>query len=134
MEKIIMIQIGDEKIYEQIMELMQEYDCQVEMVRQEMEVGVLSYPGLRIERYGFRVYLKEAEVKLSAYEFKLLYHLASFPGRVFTKEQLYQHLYNNKDGGYVENSIYCLIRNLRKKLKDDSTAPRCIRTIKGVGV
>lgn len=135
MAKMIILQIedNDEELYNQIINLIKESKRIVKDITHETDVGVLTYPGLRIERYGYRVYLGNTEVKLSSFEFKLLYFLASSPGQVFTKEQIYQYLYNDEGERDSKNSIYCLVKSIRKKLNDSSTTSKYIRTIRGIG-
>ena len=54
--------------------------------------------------------------------------VALSPNRVFTKEQIYQHIYEE-----VNNRIYGLIKNLRKKIEENPETPHYIETIRGVG-
>lgn len=80
-----------------------------------------------------QVVLNEKEVHLTHLEFSCLIYLARHPGRVFTKEQIYQHVYNSEIMGEIDNLIYCLIRSLRKKLELDPRNPQYIVTVRGVG-
>ena len=66
------------------------------------------------------------------YEFQTLVYLASQPGRVYTKEQIYQHIYEEAESE-VNNRIYGLIKNLRKKIEENPEEPHYIETIRGVG-
>lgn len=68
-------------------------------------------------------------VTLTATEFKLLYQLASQPGRAFTREQLLNRVVG-QGVVVVDRNIDVHIRALRKKLGDSS---RMIQTIRGVG-
>ena len=44
--------------------------------------------------------------------------VALSPNRVFTKEQIYQHIYEEAESE-VNNRIYGLIKNLRKKIEEN---------------
>ena len=54
--------------------------------------------------------------------------VALSPNRVFTKEQIYQQAESE-----VNNRIYGLIKNLRKKIEENPETPHYIETIRGVG-
>ncbi len=94
---------------------------------------VLSFKNLEI-------YLKEQEayrdgklIPLSKQEFLVLKLLADHHGWVCTKEEIYNAICGDEIVGDINNSIYCLIRSLRKKLETDSHNPEYIKTIRGVG-
>ena len=71
-------------------------------------------------------------IYLTAKEFDLLHLLVSHKGQVFTKEQLYenvwdyQHIYNSRN-------LTAFIRKLRKKIEPDPDNPQYIVTVWGVG-
>lgn len=69
---------------------------------------------------------------LTRHEYDLLLYLASSPNRVFTKEQIYQHIYKDVEIE-VDNRVYGLVKNLRKKIEERPEAPRYIQTVRGVG-
>ncbi len=77
------------------------------------------------------VLVKGNTVILTAYEFDILYLLIKHPDLVYSKEQLYQEVWNS--GYYGEdNTINVHISNIRKKIKefDDESY---IRTVWGIG-
>lgn len=49
---------------------------------------------------------------------------------MFTKEQIYEEVYGDILSIYVDNTIYCLVYSLRKKLEANS---KYIQTVRGVG-
>lgn len=71
-------------------------------------------------------------INLTATEYKILSKLMKYPGRVFTKLQLYESL----NGSYSENddnSIMVHIFNLRNKIEDDPKNPKYVKTMRGIG-
>jgi DNA-binding response OmpR family regulator len=54
------------------------------------------------------------------------------PGRIFTKRQIYENVWNEP---YLEdsNTVMVQISRLRDKLEDDPREPRFLITIKGLG-
>ena len=73
-----------------------------------------------------------AEIPLTPKEFDILYFLAKNKGEVFTKEQIYEAVW---DGEYLldDSNIMAFIRKLRKKIEPDPGAPAYILTIWGIG-
>ena len=78
------------------------------------------------------VMVREQEIILTVKEFDILVLLIMNPKRVFTKEQIYQHIYNDVEVE-VDNRVYGLVKNLRKKIEERPEAPRYIQTVRGVG-
>lgn len=72
------------------------------------------------------------EKSLTPMEFNLLATLMAEPGRVFTREQLVDHL---AEGGFagLERTLNVHVRNLRTKIEPDPDQPRYVETVFGVG-
>ena len=73
-----------------------------------------------------------AEIALTPKEFDILYFLARNRGEVFTKEQIYQAVWEN-DYLLDDSNIMAFIRKLRKKIEPNPDAPEYILTIWGIG-
>ncbi len=71
-------------------------------------------------------------VALTASEFKIIARLISSPGRVYTKDQLYEAVSGDTYEGGGE-SIMVHISNIRSKIEDDPSNPRIIQTVRGLG-
>uniref|UniRef100_UPI00189E8F3D winged helix-turn-helix domain-containing protein n=1 Tax=Coprococcus comes TaxID=410072 RepID=UPI00189E8F3D len=78
------------------------------------------------------VMIREQEITLTVKEFDILALLIMNPKWVFTKEQIYQHVYGDVEIE-VDNRVYGLIKNLRKKIEENPETPHYIETIRGVG-
>lgn len=85
---------------------------------------------LVINRNERKVYLRGEEVKLTAKEFDVFYLLASNPGRVFTREDIYSMVW--KEEAYDVRTIDVHINNIRDKLEDKKNQ-KYIMTKWGVG-
>ena len=84
---------------------------------------------LMIDAARHEVRVADQLVRLTATEFKILYQLASQPGRAFSREQLLNRVIG--DGVVVvDRNIDVHIRSIRKKLTQCS---QMIQTIRGVG-
>lgn len=99
-------------------------------------IGVekISFNGGRLILDGQTYEVKKdgIPVKLTPTEFKILYTLASSPGRVFTRDVLVDRALGYQFEGY-ERSIDAHIKNIRQKIEEDSKNPSYILTIYGVG-
>lgn len=79
-----------------------------------------------------QVFVNGTEVDLTLKEFVLLEYLIRSKGRVLTREQIFDALWDFANDSF-SNVIDVHIKNLRKKLKDDSHNPRLLQTVRGVG-
>ena len=94
---------------------------------------------LVFDKGHLKIYLQERMVKvnneivgLTPNEFDLLYELASSPGRVFTREQLIEAVMGIDFDGF-DRTIDVHIKNLRKKIEEDTKSPKYIKTVTGIG-
>ena len=93
---------------------------------------VLEYSGLCIDSLHHQVSYQGQRISLTEnYEFHTLSYLASQPGRVFTKEQIYHAVWKEEPVN-VNSAVFCVIGNIRRKLKKVTTK-EYIRTVWGVG-
>jgi len=93
---------------------------------------VLVFDELEIDPNTREVTVRGEPVALTAREFDLLYHLASQPKRVFTRDQLMEAVW-----GYTfaaeTSTVTVHMRRLREKIESDPTQPRYLHTVWGVG-
>jgi phosphate regulon transcriptional regulator PhoB len=87
---------------------------------------------LVINQETFTVLKRGAPLSLSAKEFKLLLYLVQRRGRVFSREQLLDAVWD--DETFVEpRTVDVHIRRLRTQIEDDPSDPRYVRTRRGIG-
>ncbi len=80
-----------------------------------------------------RIVYKDNEVlNLRAKEYELLTLFMTTPGKVFTKGEIYEHIWGDS---YIadDNTIMVHISNLREKIETDPKNPKKIITIRGLG-
>jgi len=87
---------------------------------------------LVIDGHSYAVRKHGEAVDITPTEFKVLFSLATAPGKVFTREELVDKALGYQFEGY-ERSIDAHIKNLRQKIEDDPKKPALILTIYGVG-
>lgn len=100
--------------------------------RDVTQAGLLRAADLEIDLNGHRVLRQGEPVHLSRTEFNLLAVLAQHPGQTFSRAQLIDRLHNISFQGF-DRSIDAHIKNLRRKLEPDASAPRYVLTVFGVG-
>lgn len=96
------------------------------------ESNLLRCGALSIDLRLRRVNRDGTEISLTPKEFDILYFLARNRGEVFTKEQIYQAVWE-KDYLLDDSNIMAFIRKLRKKIEPNPDAPEYILTIWGIG-
>lgn len=80
----------------------------------------------------YEVRLRGEPVELTAKEFEILALLASSPGQVFTRNQIYEHIWG-RDSSVDENSITVFMRKIREKIEDNPSQPKYLLTVWRVG-
>ena len=78
------------------------------------------------------LFRKQEKIDLSFIEFEILHLLARNPGRVFSKEQIYNSVWKEPYFGDY-NIVLSHIRNIREKIEDNPSKPVYIQTVWGVG-
>ena len=92
----------------------------------------LSYGDIVILLDKRELFRKQEEIDLSFIEFEILHLLMRSPGRVFSKEQIYDIIWNEPYSGDY-NVVMRHICNIREKIEDDPGHPLYIQTVRGVG-
>lgn len=88
--------------------------------------------GLTINKDNHKVLLEGEEIKLTPIEFDILYLLASNPGKVFSTDEIFEKVWNEKVYE-ANNTVMVHIRRLRGKMKEDERENKIISTVWGVG-
>ncbi|MFL5443947.1 MAG: response regulator transcription factor [Myxococcales bacterium] len=94
------------------------------------ETPRLSFADIELDEESHEVVKAGQVVSLSPTEFKLLRYLMANAGRVLSKAQILDHVWNYDFNGEA-NVVESYISYLRRKI--DTTEPRLLHTIRGVG-
>ena len=92
----------------------------------------LSYGDIVILLDKRELFRKQEKIDLSFIEFEILHLLMRSPGRLFSKEQIYDIIWNEPYSGDY-NVVMRHICNIREKIEDDPGQPMYIQTVRGVG-
>ena len=99
---------------------------------EEKQKNESSVRGLVINRDNHRVMVDGEEIRLTPIEFDILFLLASNPGKVFSTDEIFEKVWNEKVYE-ANNTVMVHIRRLRGKMKEDSRTDKIITTVWGVG-
>lgn len=93
---------------------------------------VIQLEDLMINKETHNVTAYEREIKLTPIEFDILYLLASNVGKVFSTDEIFERVWNEKMYE-ANNTVMVHIRRLREKIELDSRNAKIIKTVWGVG-
>ena len=132
MSKLLVLTLNEqeEKAINKIISAIADY-IQIEPM-QVAPVSILSFPGLEIRQHQRQVLRDGKDISLTRLEYSTLVFLASNPGIVLTRTQIFEAVWN-MDSDSCHSSISTVICNLRKKIEPDSKNPTYIKTVLGVG-
>jgi two-component system phosphate regulon response regulator PhoB len=92
----------------------------------------ISAGDIEIDTGAMTVAVRGTSIETTATEFRLLEYLARHSGKVFTRDQLLDAVW--RDRQYVtERSIDVYVRRLREKIEQQPDAPLYLRTVRGAG-
>ena len=133
MGKVMVLSFSDEEeyIYQRMMQIISN-SKNFEWCNMLQETNNIHIGELTVDLSKRNVVMGNTEVMLTNREFEILYLLASSPGRVFSKEQIYDLVWEEPYSGDY-NIVMSHIRNIREKIEDNPSKPFYIQTVWGVG-
>lgn len=96
------------------------------------ENEVIEIRGIKIDKTARRVYINGEEKAFTTKEFDLLTFLAQNPNHVYTKEELFQEIWDMESIGDIA-TVTVHIKKIREKIEANTSKPQYIETIWGVG-
>jgi two-component system, OmpR family, phosphate regulon response regulator OmpR len=102
-----------------------------EILNEDATQSVLVNGPFKFDINSYKLYKNDEEIKLSSKEVKLMKFFMEHPNQVFSKEQLYQNVWN--DNAVDDNSIMVYMKYLRNKIEDVPSKPKYIKTVWGIG-
>lgn len=94
--------------------------------------GYTTVGDLSISFGKYSVEKNGQKLDLTSKEFEILALLAANPGQVYTRQQIYEHIWG-EDAVVDANSITVFIRRIREKIEDNASQPQYLLTVWGVG-
>lgn len=96
------------------------------------ENDIIEIRGIRIDKTARRVWVNEEEKQFTTKEFDLLTFLAQNPNHVYTKEELFNKIWDMESIGDIA-TVTVHIKKIREKIEFNTAKPQYIETIWGVG-
>ena len=93
---------------------------------------VIEIRGIKIDKTARRVWVNGEEKNFTSKEFDLLAFLANNPNHVYTKDELFQEIWDMESIGDIA-TVTVHIKKIREKIEYDTSKPQYIETIWGVG-
>ena len=93
---------------------------------------IIEIRGIKIDKTARRVYVNGEEKAFTTKEFDLLTFLAENPNHVFTKEELFNKIWDMESIGDIA-TVTVHIKKIREKIEFNTSKPQYIETICGVG-
>ena len=93
---------------------------------------IIEIRGIKIDKTARRVYVNGEEKPFTTKEFDLLTFLAENPNHVFTKEELFNKIWDMESIGDIA-TVTVHIKKIREKIEFNTSKPQYIETICGVG-
>lgn len=94
--------------------------------------NIIEYGDLVLDKEACTLRKNNKDIQITSTEYKIIEYLLNHIGRVFTKKQIFEHVWeeNYYDD---ENAIRVHISNLRDKIEEDPRKPRYLKTVRGLG-
>jgi DNA-binding response OmpR family regulator len=93
---------------------------------------VIEVQGVRVDSNAHRVWRDDEEIELTPKEFNVLALLISDAGHVVSRQRLMHDIWDEDYYGSTR-TLDMHVSSLRRKLHDDSSRPKLISTVRGVG-
>ena len=102
--------------------------------RSKGQIGKLSLYGeeLVLQLNSNIAVFKGSDIEFTANEYKILTYMATHRRQIYSREQLLEYCFGNSVEVF-DRIIDVYIKNIRKKLNEDSKKPKYIKTIYGLG-
>ena len=123
------------------MELMARVNSQMRRYRRFMEKlqeketqnsdTLYTIGGLEVNESTFEVRVDGTPVKMTPMEFKILLLLIKNPGRVFSADEIYERVWNER--AVNTETVMVHIRNIREKIEINPKEPKYLKVVWGVG-
>ncbi len=129
--KIVILSVPDTKdnILEKILKAVEGF---AEIEEWTLPSEIIEHADLKILLSEKKVYQNGKEILLNRHEFDTLVYLASHPGWVRSKEQIYEAAWAKEVADYKNAVMWCISR-LRKKMGNNPKGTPYIETVWGVG-
>lgn len=128
---LLSLEESEDELLNAVMSVLDGFENTKRVVEEKL-CAKLVFEGIEIDISRRLIYRGKNEIKTTFVEFEILHLLARNPGKVFSKEQIYDIVWKEPYSGDY-NIVMSHIRNLREKIEDNPSKPIYIQTVWGVG-
>ncbi len=100
--------------------------------QKETQIQTIEIDGLKLDGKSRRAFIGDKEIILTNKEFDLLYHLANSPDTVFSKEELFNEIWQYDSIGET-STVTVHVNRIRDKIKEIDPSLDFIHTVWGKG-
>ena len=93
---------------------------------------IITNLGLELNVTKKQLFVDGVAVKLTAKEYTIVNYLMHNLGRVFSAEEIYEHIWN-ETAYSVENTVMVHIRRIREKIEINPSEPKYLKVVWGIG-
>jgi DNA-binding response OmpR family regulator len=93
----------------------------------------ISVGDLLIDTHSGQVYCQNHLVSLTPNEYRILIYLASHPGQVLSRAQIFESVWSYSPDTDSDHTVTVNIRRLREKIEIDPSRPQLLLTVPGIG-
>ncbi len=108
------------------------YERLVNVANATADDEIIRIRGLKIDKTSHQVWVDGEEKNLTTREYELLSFMAENPNQVFSKEQLFQKIWDMDSVGDIA-TVTVHIKKIREKIEMNKDKPQYIETVWGVG-
>ncbi|WP_297633904.1 response regulator transcription factor [uncultured Clostridium sp.] len=101
-------------------------------MKEDRVENILKYKDIELNLDNYETLVSGKSIALTKIEFQILKLLISKPKNVFTKNNIYESIWN-ESGGIEDNSINVHISNIRNKISKINKDEKYIQTVWGIG-
>lgn len=114
--------------YRRFMKLLEEKEAGGQ---EEQDKNVYRIGGLELNEDTVELFVDGSPVKVTPMEFKILLLLMKNPGHVFSAEEIYERVWNER--AVNTDTVMVHVRNIREKIEINPRNPKYLKVVWGVG-
>ena len=114
--------------YRRFMKLLEEKEAGGQ---EEQDKNVYRIGGLELNEGTVELFVDGSPVKVTPMEFKILLLLMKNPGHVFSAEEIYERVWNER--AVNTDTVMVHVRNIREKIEINPRNPKYLKVVWGVG-
>lgn len=101
--------------------------------RGEKDTNKVTIKNIQIDFDNACLYKNNQQIELTALEYKILSMLFANIGKIVTREQILDKIWDIAGNFVNDNTLTVYIKRIREKLEDNPQEPQIIKTIRGIG-